>query len=80
MKTMEERIQKAEGTQYFWNKCLTEQERRKISDENEGFANSLFRKSGCETQCTECLCIMDTSTEPIKCTECGGDTVSPYYC
>ena len=78
--TLVERIEQAEGVQYFWNHCLTKSERENLMDNNETFATNIFKKSGCETQCTECLCIMDTTTEPIPCIECGGDTVSPYYC
>lgn len=74
-----ERVKQAEGIQFFWNHCLTEQERKRLKSK-EGLLNPLFRQAGCETQCTSCLCIMDTSTTPIRCTECGGETVSPYYC
>ena len=76
MGSMEEKIKHAEGTQYFWNNCLTREERENLMDNNETFANRIFKKSGCETRCTNCLCIMDTSTTPIRCTECGGNTVS----
>lgn len=75
-----ERVERAERIQDFWNHDLTEQQRRKLSDENEGFVNSLFRKAGCETICTECLCIQETSISFVACEECGGNTLSPYYC
>lgn len=80
MESMEQKIKNAETAQEYWNHCLTKQQRENIMDNNETFANYIYRKSGCETQCTTCLCIMDTAPEPIRCTECGGDTVSPYYC
>ena len=80
MESMVEKIQQAEGTQFFWNECLTREQRENLMDNNETLVNNIFKKAGCETQCTECLCIMDTSTEPIKCIMCGSsDTVSPYY-
>ena len=74
------RVERAEGTQYFWNNCLDEKQRKRIMDNNETVANHLFRKAGCETICTECLCIQETSTFFVACEQCGGDTVSPYYC
>lgn len=75
-----ERVEQAEDIQYYWNHLLDKYHRQKLSDEKEDIVNSLFRQAGCETQCTTCLCIMDTALEPIRCTECGGDTTSPYYC
>lgn len=74
-----ERVKRAEGIQYFWNHCLTEQERKRLKSK-EKLLNPLFRMAGCETQCTECLCIQETSISFVACEECGGDTVSPYYC
>ncbi len=74
-----ERIERAERIQEIWNHVLTKEQRRILSDKHEGLVNSLFRKAGCETQCTDCLCIQETSISFVACNECGGNTVSPYY-
>ncbi len=74
-----ERIERAERIQEFWNHKFTKEQRKRLLEEHEGFVNSLFRNAGCETQCTECLCIQETSISFVACNECGGNTVSPYY-
>lgn len=81
MLSLVERIKRAERIQEFWNHDLTKANREKLCDEQEALVNQLFRMSGCETQCTACLAVMDTATTPIKCIICGSpNTVSPYYC
>jgi hypothetical protein len=74
-----ERVERAERIQEGWNHGLTKEQREKLIDENESFVKGLFRKAG-ETQCTECLCIQETSLSFVACNECSGNTVSPYYC
>lgn len=81
MLSLAKRIERAERIQNFWNYALTKKQREKLSDEQEQLVNSLFKKAGCETVCTECYSIMDTSTTPVSCVVCGSsNTVSPYYC
>jgi len=75
-----ERVKWAEYIQYWWNEILTKHHRQKFMEKKEEKANKFFRNAGCETQCTECLCIQETSLYFVACEKCGGDTVSPYYC
>lgn len=80
MQGLIERVERAEDIQYFWNHILTRYHREKMLAEKEATVNSLLRMAGTETVCTECLCCQETSLSAVKCEQCGGDTVSPYYC
>lgn len=73
-------MQKAQDIQDWWNDQLTKSERSEWLFEYNDDMNSIFHIAALETECVKCLCCTDTSTTPIECPFCGGQTCSPYYC
>ena len=79
MKGLIERVKTAEDIEFFWNQSLTKEQRQEISEKCTDVVSHLMHQANCETVCTECLCVQETSIRFVSCKECSGNTVSPYY-
>ncbi len=77
MESLVKKMARSQEIQDRWNNL---KDRKRAYESNETKWQQIFKRAALETMCKECYAVMDTSTTPIRCTECGGDTVSPYYC
>lgn len=72
-------MQKAQAIQTHYNYGTSKEKRSAMMFRKNAWMCRIFHKAALETECHRCLKRMDTSTIPIPCEFCGGETWSPYY-
>jgi len=73
-------MEAAQSIQNHWNYGTSKERRSAMMFRKNAWMQRIFHKAAIETECRKCLKRMDTSTTPIFCEFCGGETWSPYYC